>query len=1139
MKTAKKSNVDKENNTSLVPPDQDRRELIISELDKNMLVEAAAGTGKTTSLVGRMAALLGTGECKDIRTMAAVTFTRKAAAELGGRFQIQLEKAVREARGQEKKNLERALASIEQCFIGTIHSFCARILRERPVEAKVDPAFEEIDEVADARLRREAWNEYVARLMVHDSDGILGGLDQLGLRLGDLESTFLRFADFPDVDDWPAPGKDLKPSDLEEAAERVLGYVAHMEALAPRLPREWGNDGLIPKFKRLPRIVSHYDDLRQPSQLMEVLDHFGRKDGIVQKEWIKEGAFTREEAKREKERWEDFRKEVAEPLIRDWYEYRYEMILRLMFEAREVYDELRHGRGQVNFQDLLMKAADLLRCNPHVREYYRGRFTHLLVDEFQDTDPIQAQVMMLLTATDSKERDWRKCKPFPGSLFIVGDPKQSIYRFRRADIVTYNEVKRIVCGGGSGGGKGLLTQLSTNFRSTGEIIEWVNGVFEPRESKSDEYLEKALRFPEAYSDESPDYVSLVSWRGYGNAGQIEGVHKLSIPGECSNKQEAVTYEADRIARTIRYALDVRMKVSRTRQEIQEGKPDQLDPSDFMIITRNRGNLSIYAQRLQEYGVPHQVTGGSALNQVDELKLLYNCLMAVIRRDDPVSLVASLRGELFGISDADLYAYKRAGGRFSYDATIPEGISKEIALAFQDTFARMKRYAKWLSRLPPVTALEKIVADLGLMVLAGSHDGGDVEAGSLAKALEILRGAQREMWSTAQVVQHLGKLVDMEESYDGISARSEEKPSVRIMNLHKAKGLEAPVVFLADPSGEFDHGVDLHIDRSGDRILGYMAVYGKKGRHRASRLAQPQGWEILAEKEKRFQRAEDLRLRYVAATRAGSAMIVTQREKNNHSNPWQYFAQYVPWGKEIVDPGPQSATARELRSISPEEVSEARENILMRLVEAERPTYRALGAKEYALSLVGEGRNGEFGEQVAPELIPEVVYHPDDGEGGMEWGEVIHLLLQLAMENPRADLLGTAINTLAERDLDPDLAEAAVEMVGSVMGSAIWKRALQGEQRLTEVPFQVLLEKGEPLPTLVRGSIDLVFKENGGWVLVDYKTDSPEGKGLGGLVEKYGPQVRLYARAWEVCTGESVNEMGIYFLRADSFVRLAG
>ncbi len=150
------------------PPDHEQRELIVRELDRSILVEAAAGTGKTTSMVERMLALLRTGKCESIRTMAAVTFTRKAAAELRARFQVALEKAVREAGGEEKERLEEALTHVEQCFTGTIHSFCARLLRERPVEAGVDLAFEEIEEEEDKRLREEAWDAFAAGLIADD-----------------------------------------------------------------------------------------------------------------------------------------------------------------------------------------------------------------------------------------------------------------------------------------------------------------------------------------------------------------------------------------------------------------------------------------------------------------------------------------------------------------------------------------------------------------------------------------------------------------------------------------------------------------------------------------------------------------------------------------------------------------------------------------------------------------------------------------------------------------------------------------------------------------------------------------------------------------------------------------------------------
>src|SRR5262245_42164852 len=169
------------NKPKWLPPDQAEREQILSELDRTLLVEAAAGTGKTTSMIGRMVALLAAGKCRT-DTLAAVTFTRKAAAEIRARFQVELEKAVPQARGPARARLVEALEHIERCFIGTIHSFCARLLRERPVEARVDVAFEELDEATDRVLRANAWRTHADTLLATNAP-LVSELAEMGMKL--------------------------------------------------------------------------------------------------------------------------------------------------------------------------------------------------------------------------------------------------------------------------------------------------------------------------------------------------------------------------------------------------------------------------------------------------------------------------------------------------------------------------------------------------------------------------------------------------------------------------------------------------------------------------------------------------------------------------------------------------------------------------------------------------------------------------------------------------------------------------------------------------------------------------------------------------------------------------------------------
>jgi ATP-dependent helicase/nuclease subunit A len=381
-----------------------------------MLVEAAAGTGKTTCLISRMVGLLREGKCR-VESLAAVTFTRKAAAELRTRFQLALERAARESTGVRAERLTEALDHVERCFIGTIHSFCARLLRERPVEAGVNPDFAELDDVLDGQLRQQAWREHVATLITTDapilpeleglglkvsastrrSSSLATELDELGLEPAELGPAFLQYAEYSDVADWPAAPVPLP--DLQPCIAALTEYTRHIRALT--LPDDHGNDKLMPKYELIGR-MSKGLNWNQPAQLMELLEQFQGEAKVVQKMW----PGKKPQALAEQSRWNDLVQQYADPLLQAWREHRYEPVMRAIRPALDVYNRLRRERNALNFQDLLLLCADLLRDKPDVRRYFRERFTHLLVDEFQDTDPIQAEVMLLLTADDPQQTDW-------------------------------------------------------------------------------------------------------------------------------------------------------------------------------------------------------------------------------------------------------------------------------------------------------------------------------------------------------------------------------------------------------------------------------------------------------------------------------------------------------------------------------------------------------------------------------------------------------------------------------------------------------------------------------------------------------------------------------------------------------------
>ena len=1095
----RKPNKSTETNTTAIamnrnaPPDHEDRCRITEELDRTMLVEAAAGTGKTTSMIARMVALLREGKC-EIGSVAAVTFTRKAAAEMRSRFQVELERCAREGAGLARQRLVDALAHVERCFIGTIHSFCAHLLRERPIEAGVDLAFQELEPEVDARLKDQAWDDYVAELFICDG-AVLGELRDLGLDIEHIRPAFTAYANYPDVDEWPTPQVEL--GDLRPVVDRLREYIRHMESLLPTFPDERGNDKLMGKYEFIVRRVRQVE-LDRPADLMELLENFG-SHGAVQKQWPEGSA----QGKQEKNRWEEFAIGCAQPLVERWKEKRYVTVLRVLEEAKTRYDKLRKQSGGLNYQDLLMRAAELLRDQPAIRQYFRRRFTHLCVDEFQDTDPVQAQVMMFLTADDANETDWRSCHPVPGSLFIVGDPKQSIYRFRRADIVTYNQVRAIIEDSG-----GTVVALTANFRTLADLVEWGNDIFDQE-------------FPATADRYSPARRRMLIGRHSESDGDLTGISTLVVPKEFSNAEMVVEYESDRIARFIRHAIDAKLTVPRTDKELERGVPRQVRPRDFMIVTRNKWNLARYAQKLQELGVPHQVTGGSALGQVPELTLLVKCLAALVEPDNSVALVAVLRGELFGFSDEALYAYREANGRFSFRAAIPDKVPKEVARSFTDAYGRLKRYATWLNQLPPLSAIERIAGDLGLTVQAAVGKGGNIQAGIVAKAFEMLRDVQSEFHSAADLAQHLQDLIDQDGEFDGIPARPHDESPVRIMNLHKVKGLEAPIVILADATGKSSHAVQLHVDRSGSKTKGYLVVYGpKRGRRSPPLLARPAGWDDLAAEERQFEDAEERRLLYVAATRAGTQLTIVNRESGGNKNHWQFFAAHTDGCDELEDFGPQQPPTCETVPIDEAAMTEAFGTIAGRWQTSQQHSYATAAAKEIS-------------------VVPSGLHHVSgSGEHGTEWGTVIHFLLEAVMRTPEADCHALARMALAEQGLDPAVAPAAVRVVEQVTSSDIWVRALNSKQWLVEVPFvtRITAEQSTTgLPTMLRGVIDLTFEEQDGWVVVDYKTDVVTEDRLQSLVDHYQGQIATYASVWQAMLGQQVKESGLYFTSSGQYV----
>ncbi len=1056
--------------------DETDRQAIRTDLETNLLVEAAAGTGKTTSLVDRMLALV-LEEKASVDRICAVTFTVKAAAQLKERFQVGLERAIAAETDETRRSrLAEALEGIDRGFIGTIHSFCARLLRERPVEAGVDPEFVELDETEDLLLRQEAWERYKQTLFL-ESHPILAELGGYGMAIDLLRQAYQCLASNPEVE--PAVAHRLPEPRFDLEKERVLGFLAAAEKeLPPRAP-DARTDQLQRKLYGAQRLKEILDFDRSAS-VVSLFEKFQGQGKVIQKLWPNAAA-----AKKLQDDFDTLVAEVVNPALGRWREFLYPLVIEAVKPAVGVFRRLRRERGALDFGDLLLSARDLLRDHPDARREFQRRFTPILVDEFQDTDPIQAEVLLYLTGRQADEKDWRRLDPLPGSLFVVGDPKQSIYRFRRADIETYERVRERILASG-----GRVLKLTTNFRSCPEICDWVNGVF-------------STIFPASSSREQAADAPLVPDRS--NAGGFAGAVRLDVVASGKTREEVAQADAVRIASWIRAAIDARVQIAREGNRAAE-------PGDFLILFRSKKMMGLYAQELELRGVPYEIAGGGAFSDSEDLRDLLPLLESLVDPDDPVALVATLRGPLFGVDDDALYRFHRGGGRFHLFGPPPAGTDARIVRAFgvlRDSFGLSRR-------LPPAAALSRIAGNVGAIAYGGARELGGTRAGNLLKAISIARALSADGESFAAIVRHLRQLSEASDTEE-MSIRPGAVRAVRLMTLHRAKGLEAPIVFLAEPGGEWDAPIDWCVGRDAEPPQAWLRVVRPdRGEWKSGEeVARPVGWSDREVVERLFREAEKDRLLYVAATRAADLLVVSAGPSEGRS-PWAKLAGRI--SRTLPD---LPADSRSVAAIAaPPDLSPDLEEF-RRKRESRRD------------AAVGESYRIAQVTKLAHEAAGAIPFRARTGRG-MSWGRVIHRLLEGAMKDPALDLRLYAANLLVEEERPADEVDEAVRLVESVRGSGIWKRALAAKRRFTEIPFALMAAREDlgfsdgPSETLLQGAIDLVFEEDSGWTLVDYKSDTIAGN-LDELVSFYSPQIEMYRRYWEKLTGQPT-KAGLFFVQ---------
>ncbi|MFT7649901.1 MAG: ATP-dependent helicase/nuclease subunit A, partial [Candidatus Poriferisodalaceae bacterium] len=1089
-------------------PDQEHRDRIQYALGETLFVEAGAGSGKTSSLVGRIVEMLRPPNGVALRNIAAITFTEKAAAELRDRVRSELEGRLADTTttAQDRAAYADALDDLDGAAISTLHAFAQRVLSEHPVEAGLPPAIEVLDEISSQVAFDDRWREFRDQLL--DDPRFERSLllaFAAKVKVDHLRALATAFNNNWDLLESRVPDVDPPPT------FRVTPIIDAMRAVLDRRSEcQAGDDTMLPALDALERFCERLE--RAPDDI----------DGLaLLSQAISSTIIPKVGNKGRKGNWDDVESVRADhKLMLEQIEQVQAtaidgVIKHLALAIRDftlMATDTRRRTGRLEFHDLLVQARDLLRDETHGAEVSRSlrqRYQRLLLDEFQDTDPIQIELAVLLaTDPDGSHPDdsrpdgaqrprnvaWNELVPDAGRLFFVGDPKQSIYRFRRADIALFLEARERF-------GKPPV-QLTANFRTTTPIINWVNHVFAD-----------LIRFR---VDSQPAYEALTPTRpsahvGPGIAVLGEHLHPSGIDAESMRDREA----AD-VAVSIRTALTERWQVSETNGAWRDA---QL--GDFTVLIPARTSLPALERALEDAGIPHRAETSSLVWSTREIRDLVLTLRAIDDPTDELALTSSLRSSIYGCGDDDLYRFRiQYRGRWDHQAALPESIDAgdPVGDAMKHLGA-LHRRRMWMS---PSELIETVIRDRRLM-----------EQG-------IARGRPRDVWRRLRFVLdqaraygdseggNLRQFLHWAELQSADGARVSETilpetddDSVRIMTIHGSKGLEFPITIVSG------------LTTRPQRRTGSVDVAFPPGTEpaviRLGKNLETTDYEHYVPLDEQMSHDERLRLLYVGCTRARDHLVVSLHRKEHKKDPVRdkmtsaELIASVPelTGHRVIS---QPQHPDDLDPIVTAGVAPAAELPERTAWRAERDRALIAGSRQRSLSATSIAAHAHILESEPAATDPGLQKQGRDldlppwmkGRYGTAVGRAVHAVLQTVDLATGAGLAQAAraqaaaegvvhaestIAALARSALDsPTVTEAA--------GSRYWRETY------------VAVPAGD---STIEGYIDLLYEDpaTGDLVVVDHKTDAvPTDEAIQYKIDRYRLQGATYALAVEQATGRT-------------------
>ena len=1067
--------------TTTEPLDANERHRILTDRQRNLFVEAGAGTGKTRALVDRVEALV-LDDGVAMESIAMITFTEKAALELRDRIQQRFERS-------DNPRARTALQQVDGAAVGTLHSFAQRILAEHPVEAGLPPGIEILDEIGSEIEFEQQWQTFCDELLEDQTAAKpLLMLEVLGVQLSHLRSVATQMADNWDLieqnlDFDPEPLKPINTTNVLEQFDRVVALKKECIYRGDKL------------FGHLNAVTTNRKTLGEAFDEIEFLSLINSMGATKTKPnlAVKPGRAG------EKHNWkidpQDVRDainalgvtcdKVVSELGGSALEHIGVRIGKFVLAAAEQ----RREAGRLQFHDLLVRARRLLRdetVGEEVRASLHRQFTHLLLDEFQDTDPIQIELAVLIATGDRHigNRDWWELAIEPGRLFFVGDPKQSIYRFRRADIGLYLQAREHFKNRAS---------LTVNFRTVSPVIEFINEVFShliEEEKGSQPKYEPLSAFREGFCQTSPA-VALLGDKA------IEA--KISADG-LRQKESAD------VAATLQ---DVLSHNSSWQVQDPEGGWRKARPSDVCILLPTRTSLASLQSALDDAAIPYRAETSSLVYNSREVRELMIALRAVSDPTDELALVSALRSFVYGCGDDDLANWRHdCNGRFHILSALPPDCEDHrVAVAL----AHLKKLYKQHHFCTPAKLLDQLIRERGVLESAvANHAPRDVW-----RRFRFVVDQSRA-WSSSGNVGLRAYLEWVRRQGDEHAKVTEnvlpetDDESVQIMTVHGSKGLEFPITVLAGMGSRLnrpERGPAVHYPPNKPVVL-------KVSKRVASRNYQD--WQS---QNAAMDEHESLRLLYVAATRARDHLIVYlhRSSRTRAKTKASVLAEPALQSKYATPYRPKDNEVAELMKAPRQPLLERsvwQKQLETSLKRASRP--RVMSATALARTLTDNpGIEKEAKDLDSPPW--------QKGRYGTAVGRAVHAVLQeidLANKNEIRQVVDAQVEAEGVRSQRSDVQR----MVYSALSTNVVKEALMS-QYWREVWVGAALSD-----RIVEGYIDLVYKQGERLVVVDWKTDYIANEAeLQAKMASYRIQGASYVAAVESATGLQVARMIFVFL----------